>query len=135
MAVAVRQVGASDADDVVQETLVRAWRRRSTYSPQRGSERAWLLEILFDQSRRRRIRARPDLLASVTDQFADHDSRLDVERAVAALPPRQREAITLHYLADLSVADVAVVLGISASAVKTHLVAARAALRTVLELK
>jgi DNA-directed RNA polymerase specialized sigma24 family protein len=41
--------------------------------------------------------------------------------------------ITLHYLADLSVAEVAAVLGLSESSVKTHLGAARSALRTQLE--
>jgi DNA-directed RNA polymerase specialized sigma24 family protein len=37
---AVREVGMADADDVVQEALVRAWRRRVTFDPGRGSARA-----------------------------------------------------------------------------------------------
>lgn len=59
--------------------------------------------------------------------------RIDVERAVARLPRRQRQVITLHYLADLPVAEVAAVLGIGESSVKTHLGAGRSALRSLLE--
>jgi RNA polymerase sigma-70 factor (ECF subfamily) len=54
---------------------------------------------------------------------------------VARLPRRQRQVITLYYLADLSVAEVASVLGVSQSSVKTHLGAARSALRARLEIR
>ncbi len=50
-----------------------------------------------------------------------------------ALPRRQREVVTLHYLADLPLVEVAAVLGISIGSVKSHLFDARAALRTTLE--
>jgi RNA polymerase sigma-70 factor (ECF subfamily) len=136
-ALAVRQVGSTDAEDVVQEALVRAWQRHSTYQPDRGSPRAWLVGVLLGQSRRHRVRRRPPTVA--TDEPADGRGslspadRLDVERAVGALPRRQREVITLYYLADLGVAEVAQVLGISAGSVKSHLHDARANLRTALE--
>jgi len=150
-AVAGRLVSpAADADDVVQEALIRAWRRRSTFDADRGTARAWLLAILVDRARRHRVRGRVvELSCGVddADSFARPDSidlgtdpgrgievmRLDVERAVVSLPRRQREVITLHYLADLPVADVAVVLGISVGSVKSHLFDARAALRSRLE--
>jgi RNA polymerase sigma-70 factor (ECF subfamily) len=51
------------------------------------------------------------------------------------LPRRQREVITLFYLADLSVTDIGHVLGISASAVKVALHAGRDTLRRTLESK
>jgi RNA polymerase sigma-70 factor (ECF subfamily) len=59
--------------------------------------------------------------------------RLDVETAVRGLPQRQREVVTLFYLADLSLSEVAAVLAISDGSVKRHLSAARAALRKALE--
>ena len=60
------------------------------------------------------------------------DSLLDLRRAVAALPTRMRAAVCLHYLADLSVADVADALGISAGTVKSSLHDARQRLRVSL---
>lgn len=139
-ALAVREVGPADAEDVVQEALVRAWRRRETYRPDRGTSRAWLVAILLDRARRHRVRTRPVALfglhrerepaASAPDGPAGH---LDLGRAVGGLPRRQREVITLFYLADLAVDDVAAALGISPGSVKSHLHDARAALRARLE--
>ena len=56
-----------------------------------------------------------------------------MQRALRALPDRQRVAVALHYLADLSVADVAAAMGISEGAVKTHLHRARSQLAVSLE--
>lgn len=134
-ALADRQVGPAYGSDVVQEALLRAWRRRDTYRAERGSPRAWLVAILLDQARRHRLRSlrRPNATPLTDVATAPITDRIDVERAVGRLPRRQRQVITLHYLADLSVAEVAAVLGIGESSVKTHLGAARSALRSLLE--
>jgi RNA polymerase sigma factor (sigma-70 family) len=139
-AVAAQHLGRNDAADVVQETLIRAWRRWSTYSEARGSARAWLMAILADQIRRYRTRhlSRWRSADSVTVEpspAADLGRRLDLEDAVRLLPARQQEVVALYYLADLSVDEVAEVLGISAGSVKSHLSAARSRLRDVLEEK
>lgn len=57
----------------------------------------------------------------------------DLARAIAGLSRRQREVITLHYLADLSVDEVGMVLAIAPGSVKSHLFDARRALRIALE--
>jgi RNA polymerase sigma-70 factor (ECF subfamily) len=134
-ALADRQVGPAAGSDVVQEALLRAWRRRSTFRPDLGTPRAWLIGILLDQARRHRLRSlrRPEPPPPADVAAAPIAERIDVERAVAGLPSRQRQVVTLHYLADLSVAEVAAVLGIGESSVKTHLGAARSALRALLE--
>ncbi len=134
-AIAVREVGTADADDVVQEALTRAWRRRSTFRAERGSVRGWLVTILMNQARRHRLRRpwSPRLDRDRPLLLSGPDARLDVEQAVQALPRRQREVVTLHYLADLPLVEVAAVLGISIGSVKSHLFDARAALRTTLE--
>jgi RNA polymerase sigma-70 factor (ECF subfamily) len=130
-----RQVGPAAGADVVQEALLRAWRRRETFDPDRGTVRAWLVAILLDRARRYRLRSLR-LVPQVATEAVEAPSadRIDVERAVARLPRRQREVITLYYLADLTVAEVAAVLRISESSVKTHLGAARSALRARLEI-
>lgn len=137
-AVAVREHGAA-ADDVFQETMTRAWRRWETYSPDRGSPRTWLLAILLDQGRRRRMRSKPQAIVVdcglvANDHGPDTDRRLDVEKAVAALPRRQRQVVTLFYLADLPISEVAAVLNLSQGTVKSTLSDARAALKTRLEI-
>jgi RNA polymerase sigma-70 factor (ECF subfamily) len=136
-AVAAQHIGRDEAADVVQEALLRAWRRWSTYSEARGSARAWMLAILTDQIRRYRTRhlSRWRTTDTVPSESAAGPSgdRLDLENAVALLPRRQQEVVALFYLADLSVDEVAAVLGISAGATKAHLSAARAGLRKVFE--
>jgi RNA polymerase sigma-70 factor (ECF subfamily) len=132
-AVAQREVGDADRDDVVQNALVRAWQRRTTYRPERGTARVWLLAILLDQARRHRGRRRADPLVDEDVAVLTPDDRLDVERAIRRLPSRQRQVVVLHYLADLAVAEVAEVLGISVGSVKSHLHDARRALREVID--
>jgi RNA polymerase sigma factor (sigma-70 family) len=131
---AARLVPAADRDDVVQDALVRAWRRRSTYEESRGSAAAWLLAIVADQARRRRTRApAPNLTlveADGTSPFTSAD--LDLERAIAALSPRQRQAVDLYYLVGLDVAGTAQVMGCATGTVKATLSQARDRLRTLL---
>ncbi len=135
-ALAAREVDASAADDVVQEALVRAWQRRSTYNADRGSTRAWLVGILLDRARRHRVRRPkpvPHLPDVDTQPGVASAQRLDVEAAVRQLPPRQRQIVTLHYLADLPVTEVGALLGVSAGAIKAQLSDARARLRQIME--
>jgi RNA polymerase sigma-70 factor (ECF subfamily) len=137
LALAWREVGPVVAEDVVQACLLRAWQRWSTFDPSRGSARAWLVGILLDRARRHRTRnlrrADPWPDSASDAGTADPLQRLDVEQAVRALAPRQREVVVLHYLADLPVTEVAQLLDISEGAVKAQLFDARARLRAVLE--
>jgi RNA polymerase sigma-70 factor (ECF subfamily) len=139
MAIAVRLVGADDAADVVQEALLRSWRRWSTFDPAKGTLRAWLAAITVDRARRhRRTLPRADLrmLADLPDVLvrdSDHAQRLVIEAVIRSLPRRQREVIVVFYLADLSVEQTARALGLRPGSVKAHLAAARAKLKTALE--
>lgn len=137
-AIAVRLVGADDADDVVQDALVRAWRRWSTFDPDKGTVRAWLAAIVVDRARRhhqRRLRERvlvPDVDERPASQ-SDREDRLMVEAVVRSLPRRQREVVVLFYLADLSIEQTASALGLRPGSVKAHLAAARTALKVKME--
>ncbi|MFL6061309.1 MAG: RNA polymerase sigma factor [Marmoricola sp.] len=130
---AARLVPAADRDDVVQDALVRAWRRRSTYDASRGSAVGWLLAIVADQARRRKP-ARVVPLAPADRQTLPPESerRIDVERAIAALPPRQRLAVNLHYFVDLDIATCAEVMRCAEGTVKATLHQARGQLHDAL---
>jgi RNA polymerase sigma-70 factor (ECF subfamily) len=129
----------ADPDDVVQDSLARAWQKRHLYDAARGSATTWLLAITADQARAaRRSRVRrlqliddtvdvPDVAAPKSDQ---HD--LDLERAIAALPERQQLAVNLHYYLGLSVEETGAVMQCAVGTVKSTLFDARTRLRTAL---
>ena len=81
---AARLCGSTDGEDVVQDSLVRAWRRWETFRPKRGSPRAWLLAIVADQVRQRRRRRPALFVAPVSTSF---EPDVDLERAIA-MPAR-----------------------------------------------
>jgi RNA polymerase sigma-70 factor (ECF subfamily) len=83
---------------------------------------------------RRSMRRRP-ALAMGADTWAstDHDARLDLHAAIRGLPPRQQEAVAMHYLLDMPVSDTASAMGCDVGTVKTHLSRARATLSRALQ--
>jgi RNA polymerase sigma-70 factor (ECF subfamily) len=125
---ATRLVGPADRDDIVQDSLERAWHKWRTYDERRGSAQAWLLAILHDRARRFRTRRRTTWeLVEGTD--ADTYVDVDLERAVSGLPTRQRQAVELHYFVGLDVATTAQVMGCAEGTVKATLHQARSRLR------
>lgn len=123
-----------DRDDVVQESLLRAWKKRHQYDANRGSPRTWLMAITADQARRARMRARPaSVLADFSLPSRSVDDRLDVDDAVARLPHRQRLAVDCFYFVDLSIAETAAVMRCSPGTVKSTLADARKRLRDLLD--
>ena len=127
---AARLAGDAAADDVVQEALVRAWRRRATYDESRGTASAWLLAITADRAHRHRSRHRSGSeLVDAAAAGEDIDRRIDLESALDRLPRQLRLVVELHYFLALGVAETAAVLGIAPGTVKSHLYDARAHLR------
>jgi RNA polymerase sigma factor (sigma-70 family) len=125
--VAARLVSPAAVDDVAQEAAIRLianWERVRAYA------RPWIVRTATNLAiahLRRDGRPHPiDVVATETDDAA---LRLDIADAMAALPVRQRQAITLRYLADLDEGSVAELLGCSRGSVKRHLHRAVAALR------
>jgi RNA polymerase sigma factor (sigma-70 family) len=136
---AIRLAPQADPDDIVQESLVRAWQKWNQFDPDRGTPIGWLLTItasIAADARRHRARWRRlvDHDADLGDPAAAPDPRTDVdlERAVAGLPKRQRLAVNCHYFVGLTVAETAQVMGCSAGTVKSTLHDARTRLRKVL---
>ena len=131
---AARLAPNADRDDVVQEAMMRAWRKRDQYDQSRGTAATWLLAITADQARRARRRQRPfALLGEINVPSTSLDDRVDVEAAVARLPKRQKLAVDCFYFVGLSVVETAAVIGCSDGTVKSTLSDARKRLRPLLE--
>ena len=109
-------VGAVDADDAWSETFLSAMKAYPDL-PDGANIEAWLVTIahrkaidLIRAAARRAIPVadHPDATATIDDDPHQHD---DLTAAVAALPPKQRQAVAYHYLAGLPYTDVAAILG------------------------
>ena len=112
-----------EAEDATQEAVTKAWRKLGQLRPGMPV-RPWFLTIVANQCRNvRRTRWFRTLRMSEVLQRTGEpdDDRLDLERAVANLPARDRQAIFMHFYLDLPVEEVAVVLGISASATRARI--------------
>jgi RNA polymerase sigma factor (sigma-70 family) len=90
----------------------------------------WVLRVAANLAVDRLRRHPPMVAAGATIDAQDAVAlRLALSAALAALPRRQRQAVTLRYLGDLSDGEVATALGISLGSVKTHVHRGLAALR------
>jgi RNA polymerase sigma-70 factor (ECF subfamily) len=125
------------ADDLVQDTMVRALRGEHLFHG--GDLRTWLFTILLnlDRNRRRGLARRP-ILATIEDvdppgEPGADGSRPDIERGLALLPQEQREVLLLVTLEGLSYREAAEVQGVPIGTVMSRLSRARAALRAHLE--
>ena len=121
----------SAAEEVTAQAFERAYRRRASFDPSRGTRRAWLFGIArnaaLDELRRRRRQAAlltepGDEPGSGTEEAAEAALRRSMIRsAIAALPARDRELVALKYFAGLDNAEIATVLAISESNAGTRL--------------
>jgi RNA polymerase sigma-70 factor, ECF subfamily len=133
-ALAVVAGDAESAADAVQDAFVQAfrhWRRIRRYDDPAAWVRRVAVNRVLNQHRRRDRREAAVGRLEAAPAGVDRD--LDIAPAVAALPPQQRTAVALHYLADLSVAEVAVAMRVAPGTVKAHLHAARQTLAPKLE--
>ena len=140
----VQRLTAGDreqAEDIVQETMLRAWRHGDQLDPAARSPMPWLTtvarRIVIDQQRRRQARpaeAGEEMLekASVTDQTDDVLRSVVVADAMRALSPVHRQVLNETILRDRTVNEAAKVLGVPAGTVKSRLYYALRALRLVL---
>jgi RNA polymerase sigma factor (sigma-70 family) len=127
-----------EADDVVQETLLRLWSALRDGQPIDRPD-AWAFRTLYRSAMdRHRWRRRGRLL---TERIGlqpshqpgpDHADRLAVWEAVETLPERQRLAIYLRYRADLPFEEIGQILGIAAPSARSHVSRALDALRVQL---
>jgi RNA polymerase sigma factor (sigma-70 family) len=125
-----------EAEDAVQETLLKAWRSWNSVSAM-DRPASWLTRVCVNHciSRRRHLRSRGwPPLALIEDAVSRGDANtaaefVDMDRAYRRLSLRQRAAITLNYRHGYSVEECAVFMGCSPGSVRTHLARGLATLR------
>ena len=144
---ALRLLGdAGLAEEVVQETFVRAWRASASYDPLVGSLRTWLFAIArnlaTDSARARAVRPRvaadPDLDgASPHPAERDHAEFIarawQIEEALGHLSPDHRQALVETYLRDRPRDQVATELGVPEGTLRSRVFYALKSLRVALE--
>lgn len=150
LGLAQRLLGSrAEAEEVAQEGLVRAWQQVGHWRPGQARFDTWLHEVVLnlcrDRLRRRAVRHEEALdehaeAAAFADPGPTPEQQLDhaqhsarVAAALDALPPRQREALVLHYYQALPQAEAAALMGVSVDALESLLARARRSLRARLQ--
>ncbi|MGN6769243.1 MAG: sigma-70 family RNA polymerase sigma factor [Rhizobiaceae bacterium] len=133
---------ADKADDLVQETLVKAWDKQKSFQP--GTNlKAWLFTILrneFYSQMRKRGREVQDSDGTMTGRLAVHpsqDGALDLQdfrRALKQLPEDQREAIILIGASGFSYEEAAEICGCAVGTIKSRVSRGRARLQELLDI-
>jgi len=130
--------GAADAEDMAQEAFVKLWKNPSQVR-EAGALKGWLMRVaanaVIDRSRKPRSGALDDA-PEVEDPQARPDAPLDraqaarlVDARIAALPERQRLALSLVYFEGLNNIEAAAVLEVSVDALESLLARARRGLK------
>jgi RNA polymerase sigma-70 factor (ECF subfamily) len=125
----------TDAQDVVQEAFCRAWSRWDKVGGY-DDPAAWVRRVAWNlaNSRWRRLKVRLHFVNSQRLETAEgpDPNRVAVERALAELPVKQRRAVVLHYMAGLSISEIASECQVPESTVKSWLHRGRARLGAAL---
>jgi RNA polymerase sigma-70 factor (ECF subfamily) len=132
----------ADADDVVQESFVKAYRALGRFRDE-AAFRPWLLRIVANEtrnvlrsrsrrSRREELAAPLDVVLDPAEEAVSLERRSQLLAAVRALPPQYRLVVTCRYLLDLDEQETAVVLGWPRGTVKSRLHRALGRLRAAL---
>ena len=143
LSLAQRMLGdAVEAEDVAQETMLKAWRQAPKWTPGKARFDTWLhrvaLNLCYDRLRRRREIPtdtppdRPDEGPAPDRGLLAAETGARVTAALKRLPDRQREAIVLCHYQELSNIDAAALMEISVEALESLLSRGRRALRQAL---
>jgi len=125
----------SDAEDLLQEVFVQIWRQAQSYSVQRGSPEAWIVNIARSRAidKIRSIRrmeksfvltddpARAESSDNVESSAAESEARMAMNSALANLPETQRKVLELAYFDGLTQTEIANRLAEPLGTIKTRM--------------
>lgn len=127
----------SEAEDIAQDALLRAWRKRSTLR-EADRRNQWLATIVRHEAFRQHARPRPEPTPTIELLEGEEDERVlaavelaDLYAALELLSERDRELLEMRYREDLTQSAIAARLGIPEGTVKVRLHRARNKLRRV----
>jgi RNA polymerase sigma-70 factor, ECF subfamily len=136
----------ADAEDVTQDALLTVLTSLDRFAPRSDARfSAWVMTIAVNTVRRRFRRQRPELTATgelpeIPDAVADPGDDLDLARqrrallvALAELPVRDRELLSLRYGADLNASEIATTVGLEPATIRKSLERSRARLGARIE--
>lgn len=137
---ALRIVGQAEAEDALQDALYKAWRALPGFRAE-AKFSTWLYRIVWrtcvDRARQgQTLPLDTDVLAATESldpekRWEEAEARREVEEALMQLPLAYRTVLTLFYIEDLPVREIAQILDMPVGTVKTHLHRARAAMRQI----
>lgn len=143
--VAMRVLGdRAEAEDVAQEAMMRLWRMAPDWQPGQAKVSTWLyrvtLNLCLDLKRRRRggsvniddVPEPPDPGQSAPEKLQDRARADALQGALMTLPDRQRQAVVLRHIEDLSNPEIAGIMDISVEAVESLTARGKRALATAL---
>lgn len=127
----LRKLAGGDADDLVQETLARAWRSRDSFDRGRGSAEPWLLRIAFrvflDQRKKHQVTvaATDDLPDAGSDPARRAELREQTAAMLECLTAPERDVLLRFHRDGESIDSIALALTMPKGTVKSHLHRAR----------
>ena len=142
-ALCLRMVSDPDrAEELMQDAFVRAWNTIGSFQ-HRSAFGTWLhrlsVNVVLSDMRTQKRRASRELLPGELDEFeretkgAMPETRMDLERAIAALPSGAREVLVLHDIEGYRYREIADLIGVAEGTVKSQLSRARRLVREALQ--
>lgn len=135
----------TEAEDIAQEVMLRLWRMAPDWRPGEAQVSTWVYRVTANlctdrlrAAKRKQAQALDDVAepqdgaASVVAQMIDADRQAALERALADLPERQREAVILRHIEGLANPQIAEVMQIGVEAVESLVARGKRALTTAL---
>lgn len=136
---------ATDAQDVAQDAMMRVWMYAPTWRAGEAAVTTWMHRIVvnccYDFLRKKSRLPQggdispdiQDMTANTESDYAEAEKKKRLRAMLRSLPERQRMAVTLCYLDEMSNAEAAAVMGVHIKALEGLLVRARKALKPMLE--
>ena len=128
------------AQDMVQETFIRAWKHMGSLRGGEKSEKAWLCRIAVNLCRDyqrtrwfRLVERKAEMDGQSLWYVPRNETASAVMEALGALKPKYREVLTLHYLQNLNAEEIGQAVGLSPSAVYRRLRKAKSLIRQLME--